>query len=440
MTPPLLARLPRARAGALAIAASVALPQLGAQSAPKAPIRTLAPSTAVSTDSVGSNIALRALSDGRVMVNDLATRRVLLFDATLTHAKVVIDTLGGTGPDAPTKVQAPANTLIRYMGDTTLYADRVSQSLLVIDPTGKVARVMSLPKPSDIVTIGAGGEAGTPGFDSQGRLVYHGVAPRPRPLVDSLRPWLPPIPVQVDSAPIVRADLDRRVIDTLMNLKLNIGAPFKSRDVDNDGNVIMRMYINTVGVDDQWAYLSDGTVAVLSVHDYHLEWWDPDGKRRSTPKMPFDWKRITDADRLRMIDSLRPELERVNSAAPITINTPNGPRTGRRQYEFLPPEKFGEYEQPVNTGAVKPDLNARLWILPRTSLSAKDGLLYDVINRNGELVERVQFPKGTVLAGFGDGGVVYVVRQMTVSRRSFATVRDAANNTSANSARMMGTT
>lgn len=383
---------------------------LGAQSAPKVPIRTLAPSSAVSKDSVGANIALRALSTGGVMVNDLATRRVLLFDPTLASARVVIDTIGGSGPDAPTKVQAPANTLIRYMGDTTLYADRVSQSLLVIDANGKVARVMSLPKPSDIVTIGAGGEAGTPGFDGQGRLVYHGVAPRPRPVADSLRPWLPPIPVQVDSAPIVRADLDRRVIDTLMNLKLNIGAPFKSRDVDADGNVTMRLYVNTIGVDDQWAFLSDGTVAVLSVHDYHLEWWDPDGKRRSTPKMPFDWKRITDADRLRMIDSLRPELERVNSAPPITFNTPNGPRTGRRQYEFLPPEKFGEYEQPVSTGAVKADLNARLWILPRTSLSAKDGLLYDVINRAGVLVERVQFPKGTVLAGFGDGGVIYVVR------------------------------
>lgn len=376
----------------------------------KVTIRALAPSSAVSKDSVGPNVAVRALSNGSVLVNDVSTRRVLMFDATLAKTKVVIDTIGGAGPDAPAKIQAPANTIIRYLGDTSLYADRISQSLLVIDPNGKVTRVMSLPKPSDIVTIGAGGEAGTPGFDSQGRMVYHGVAPRPRPIVDSLRPWLPPIPVQVDSAPIVRVDFDKRVIDTLMNLKLNIGAPFKSLDVDNSGNVVMRMYINTIGVDDQWAYLSDGTVAVLSVHDYHIEWLDPDGKRRSTPKMPFDWKRITDADRLRMIDSLKPELDRVNSAAPITINTPNGPRTGRRQYEFLPPEKFGEYEQPVQTGAVKADRNARLWILPRTSLSAKDGLLYDVINRNGQLVERVQFPKDYVLAGFGDGGAIYVVK------------------------------
>jgi len=36
-------------------------------------------------------------------------------------------------------------------------------------------------------------------------------------------------------------------------------------------------------------------------------------------------------------------------------------------------------------------------------------LLYDVINRKGEIVERVQFPKDSVLGGFGEHGVLYVV-------------------------------
>jgi hypothetical protein len=345
-----------------------------------------------------------------VLVNDLATRRVLLFDAKLATAKVVIDTIGGAGPDAPAKVQLPANTLIRYVGDTTLYPDRVSQSLLVLDAKGKVIRVMSLVKPSDIVTIAAGGEAGTPGFDTKGRLVYHGMAPRPRPVPDPDKPWLPPIPVQIDTAPIVRTDFDTRTLDTLTKLKLNISAPFNKREVDDQGNVTMRLYINLLGVDDQWAFLSDGTVAVLSVHDYHINWVDPDGTQRSTPKMPFDWKRLTDADKQRMKDSLKTQLAEVNSAQPRTMMTPSGPRTARQQFEFLPPERFGDYDQPVATGSVKPDLDARLWILPRTSLGAGDGLLYDVINRKGEIVERVRFPKGYTLAGFGARGAVYVVR------------------------------
>jgi hypothetical protein len=392
------------------VAAVVANASISAQAAPKIPIRTLAPSTAVSKDSVGPVVAIRELPNGSVMLNDPYTRRVLLFDAKLASAKVVIDTAGGAEPGAPAKVQVAALTLIPYLGDSTLYADRVSQSLLVLDANGKVARVMSIPRPADIGMMAQWGEAGMPGIDGKGRLVYHGTFSAKPPIRDAERPWLPPIPQQVDSSPVVRADFDSRKIDTLVLLKNNLGAPFKSLDVDKEGNVIMHMYVNILGVDDQFAVLSDGTAAVLSVHDYHIEFADPDGTRRSGPKMPFDWKRLTDADKQRMRDSLAPQLEQRNSARPITIQTPSGPRTGRQQFEFFPNEKFGDYEQPVQTAAMRADRDARLWILPRTSLSAKGGLLYDVINRKGEIEARVQFPPGYVLAGFGEKGVVYIMK------------------------------
>ena len=49
------------------------------------------------------------------------------------------------------------------------------------------------------------------------------------------------------------------------------------------------------------------------------------------------------------------------------------------------------------------------WILPTTSLDARGGLLYDVVNKKGEVFERVQLPKNRVIAGFGRGGIVYVM-------------------------------
>jgi hypothetical protein len=412
MSPALTITRPRRaqRIAALALTLAGVAVGLEAQGAPKIRIRTLAPSSAVSKDSVGPLVAVRELSSGSVMLNDPFTRRVLLFDANLASAKVVIDTTGGSASGAPAKAQVPALTLIPYLGDTTLYADRASQSLLVLDADGRVARVMSIPRPSDIGMMAQWGEAGIPGIDRKGRLVYHGLFTAKPPLRDSLRPWLPPIPQQNDSSPVVRADFDSRKIDTLMVLKNNLGAPFKSREIDNEGNVIMRMYVNVLGVDDQFSVLSDGTAAVLSVQDYHVEFSDPDGTRRSGPKMPFDWKRFSDTDKQRMRDSLAPELARRNALAARTINTPNGPRTARQQYEFFPPERFGDYEQPVQTGAMRPDRNARLWILPRTSRTANGGLLYDVVNRNGEIEERVQFPPGYVLAGFGEKDVVYIMR------------------------------
>ena len=41
-------------------------------------------------------------------------------------------------------------------------------------------------------------------------------------------------------------------------------------------------------------------------------------------------------------------------------------------------------------------------------MAAKGGILYDVINRNGEIIERVQLPVGRMLEGFGPNGVIYM--------------------------------
>jgi hypothetical protein len=382
---------------------------LRAQTIPNIPVRTLAPSTAVSKDSVGPILAVRALSSGGVLVNDVANRRVVLFDATLGQSKVVIDTIGGTGPDAPLKVAPPAATLIRYLGDSSLYADRLGNSLLVLDAKGKVARVMSLPRPNDVTWV-AGGTGGHPAFDSKGQLVYRGLYPTHPFKTDPSRPWLPSIPLLADSMPIVRVNLDTRAIDTIAALKTNVGISFDKLEFDKDGNVVMWEWADPLDVDDQWALLSDGTLAVLSVHDYHIEWTDPDGTHRSSPKMPFDWKKLAEADKLRIVDSLRPLIEQLNNRlAAHRMNTPSGPRTSRQQFELLPLEKISDFEQPIESGAVKADLDGRLWILPKTSVSAKGGLLYDVINRKGETVERVQFPTGYVLSGFGEHEVLYVV-------------------------------
>jgi hypothetical protein len=35
--------------------------------------------------------------------------------------------------------------------------------------------------------------------------------------------------------------------------------------------------------------------------------------------------------------------------------------------------------------------------------------VYDVVNRQGEIIDRVQFTGGRTLAGFGPGGAVYVL-------------------------------
>lgn len=126
----------------------------------------------------------------------------------------------------------------------------------------------------------------------------------------------------------------------------------------------------------------------------------------------LNWKRLTDEQNLFMIDSVRPALEKqlkAQSASLPTIPTPNGLRKMSITFDFPPLKDLADYEPSVSPGSVKADLDNRLWIVPRTAVVGGGGLRCDVVDRDGELVDRVQFPKGRALAGFGPGGVVYML-------------------------------
>ncbi|MFL5487544.1 MAG: hypothetical protein ACJ8AJ_03575, partial [Gemmatimonadaceae bacterium] len=178
-----------------------------AQSLP--PIRQLGPVTAVAKEPLRAVSSVRALGDGRVLVNDIVGRRIIMFDSSLSTATVVADTTSATANAYGTR----PGGLIAFRADSTLFVDPASLSMLLIDPNGKVARVMSAPRANDVGFL-VGGPFGSPGFDPQGRLVYR--APPNFALFGGSRgsgnpPQPPTIP---DSAALVRFDLATRKVDT----------------------------------------------------------------------------------------------------------------------------------------------------------------------------------------------------------------------------------
>ena len=59
---------------------------------------------------------------------------------------------------------------------------------------------------------------------------------------------------------------------------------------------------------------------------------------------------------------------------------------------------------------MKADPEGNVWILPSTSAQSggSGGLVYDVVNRSGELFQRVRLPAGRALEGFGADGAVFM--------------------------------
>jgi hypothetical protein len=122
--------LSRAAPAALALLGTTA----AAQQVPNA--RPLGAVTAKIAEPFASVQAVRHLPGGRVLVNDPGKRRVLLFDSTLQSFTVVADSTSATANAYAGRIAG----LIPYKGDSTLFVDPSSMSMLVIDPQGSSGR------------------------------------------------------------------------------------------------------------------------------------------------------------------------------------------------------------------------------------------------------------------------------------------------------------
>ncbi len=419
---------------------------LAAQQAPA--IRLINAPNASTQPILGMAAAVRELPNGSVLVNDIMKRQLVLLDPTLANATIVADSVsGGANSYGPGR-----GGIIPYLADSTLFIDPAGLSMFVIDPKGAISRVASVPRSQDAMLLG-NNLLGSPALDGKGRIVYRGgggqrITMGPPPANGAARTG-PAIQMAdpPDTAAIVRVDMMTRKLDTagfykIPKNKINMGT-------DDKGNMSVTMEMNPLPIVDDWAVLSDGSIAIVRGRDYHIDWINPDGTLTTSPKLPFDWQRLSDDDKVALIDSVKVAL--ANGAS--TINTSavagaagavragaeagavagaagnrvqvmtfggdgGGIRTafgggpgGPSPMQLVSPSELPDYRPPFNQNSVKADVDGNVWIRT-TSVRAGavgGGAVYDVVNRKGEVVDRLQIPSGRTIVGFGKGGVVYMV-------------------------------
>jgi hypothetical protein len=384
------------------------------------PIRQVAAPTAVTSEPLGLLLGVRPLADGRVIVNDGQRRRLLMFDASLARATVIADSAGSTG----LRYGPNASPIVAHLGDSTLFLDRAAQAFIVLDAQGRQARLAALPKNQDLLWIG-GSRAS---IDPAGRLVYRG-APKGNPTRDTGQTVM--INRLPESAPVVRASFETRTIDTAGHVKLPL-LQENHRARQPDGSARVTVVLFGLSWVDDWTMTSDGAIAILRGQDYHIDWIAVDGTRTSTAKIPFDWRALSDEDQMRLADSAAKETQAFidrTAAAPPPMRPDGTPglriaaradlATGAIQVMPIdaravaaPLDRIPDFDPPFRAGSVLADLDTRVWILPSVSTRAlKGGLVYDVVDRQGTLVERVELPSGRSVAGFSAGGVLYMMHK-----------------------------
>jgi hypothetical protein len=278
---------------------------------------------------------------------------------------------------------------------------------------------------------------GVPGFDAAGRLIYRGSLQRM--MRSPGGPGAPmSLPSPPDSAPIVRVDLATRKLDTLTFVRT---PKIKFEMTQVEGRTSFSSQVNPLPVVDDWAVLSNGSLAVVRGQDYHVDIFGADGAKVTAAKMPFDWQRLSDEDKIAFIDSVKAARERMRAAAPAEQIiagggamgggggmemrvTMSGPAEGRApsaagaagtrvgmgapQLNFVPPSELPDYKPAFFAGNMRPDAEGNLWIRTIPTKSIPGGPVYDVVNSTGQLVDRVQIPAQRTIVGFGSGGIVYL--------------------------------
>jgi hypothetical protein len=227
------------------------------------------------------------------------------------------------------------------------------------------------------------------------------------------------------------------------------------------GGIMMSSKQNPIPTVDDWALLSDGTIAIVKGADYSINWVDPDGSKRTTGKVPYEWQRLDEDGKTALLDSARKAMEEARERAqaqmaaggnPMSMagagaevttrvvvggggggapparsggapadgrgGAPGGPGGMRLE---LPPinlvnaDELPDYRPAFTAGSARGDLDGNLWVRT-TSPVGNAGPIYFVINKKGEVIDRVQLPEGRQLAGFGKNGDVFLA------------VRDAEGN------------
>lgn len=406
---------------------------LGAQHAPA--VRSIGRVERVSTEPLTSIATALQLSDGRVYVNDMTGHRVLLFDSTLSKPKVIADTTSATAKAYGKR----AGTLIRFRGDTALFIDPSSLSMLALNPTGDVARVMAIPRPEQAQFL-IGGIFGTPAFDPRGRLTYYAPAgalgfPQLCCLgaltvkpTDPMASFLRTLSHQPDSAFVVSVNLDTRTLDTIAAFKV----PVTKVSYNSDGQSVITSFeatTNPLPIVDAWAIASDGRLAIVRGREYRVDWIDGAHRVTTGPKLPFSWQRLDDDRKMAIIDSTT-KVEEASlptggasgggaAASDGRGSSPGGGAAGGTRIRQPIPVVIGrpkaadlpDYVPPFTRGAVLADGDGNIWV--RTTTLVHGQPVYDIIDPKGELMDRVQLPPFRSIVGFAPGVVYMAVKSAT---------------------------
>jgi hypothetical protein len=357
------------------------------------PSRTLSRPDAEFSEPFTQIAGVRELRDGRVIVIDPRDKTIQAVDFRAGTATK----LGREG-SGPGEYGLPMN-LLPLPNDTSAVADMLNNRMLLINPNATVGGFVDLNVPAPA------GRGDGPGprlmgssmprmSDAKGRMYYQGA---PFRITEQG-------PQPADSVPMIRWDRKAGKRDTLAWVKVPEGSSQISGR--GRGNVSVRIGGGPpFAGSDQMLVAPDGRVAIVHHDPFSVDFVSETGQRTRGPSIRFDRVKVSEGHK----DEWR---ERQRGAMQISMTNDNGRRSATMSpnTNVQDPETWGgEFMPPFlqGTNNLLFSNEGHLWIA-RTGPAGQPPT-YDVVDRAGNVVQRVVLPKRARLLGFGNG-TVYIAR------------------------------
>jgi len=201
--------------------------------------------------------------------------------------------------------------------------------------------------------------------------------------------------IAADSAPLIRFDATRQHYDTITLLRQ---AQKKVTQADEHMQVTREIHGSPR---DGWGMAADGSIAVVRGSPYRIDWYSPSGKVNRGPVISFDPIPFTSEDK----------------AAISSASSKSSPKAG-----FVDPdgnekklssagvdELFAPTKTAFDPTNIIVSSDGHVWV-PRNQRFGVKTVLYDVFDRQGQRVDRVELPPGNRVIGFGASSVYAVER------------------------------
>jgi hypothetical protein len=207
-----------------------------------------------------------------------------------------------------------------------------------------------------------------------------------------------------DSAEILRLDPSGSRVDTVARIKL---PEVQQQGASTENRREVRVRPIPYSGSDAWAVAGDGSLALVRVGDYHVDWIDASGGRRSGPPSAVSRVRITTrekqewARRQQLTGGVGMTVEAINGQ--VSVSFARARSDGALNLDEF---EWPSHKPPFDPGTAAVDRSGRLWVA--RNLPAGESALYDVFGENGRLVGSVRFRASRRLVGFGGRGLYAV--------------------------------